>query len=217
METLSHGLVTCFAVVVIVSNILSAKMLDVPFVGSMIPAGGITYPFSFLISNLMTELFGVKKARYMVYICFAASFLSFLMIGAVLLLPGRQTVENQAFHITLGLSALRFFSSMLAYVVSQIADIQVYAFIKKLTGGRRLWMCSNGSTIFSQLIDTLILDILFLYFGLGMRIQEVIGVMAISIGYKTVCSIAMTPLFYLSLLLLKARIARRGRYCDHPM
>ena len=203
MDTISHGLVACFAVIVVVSNILSAKMVAIPFIGIIIPAGLITYPFTFLISDLVTEIFGVKRARFMIYLALTVSLISFLMIGTTLLLPNEQSVENHAFQLTLGLSGLRIFSSMFAFIVAHITDIQLYALIKKRTGIGKLWLRSNGSTICSQLIDTILIDMIFLYWGLGMNLKLVVAAMLFSFAYKSACSVAITPLFYFSVLVLR--------------
>lgn len=210
-EIYFQGLVAFFAVIVVVSNILSAKMATIPLVGIIIPAGLITYPFTFLISDLVTEIFGPKRARCMIYLTLLASLLSFLMIGIALLLPSEQSIENNAFQMTLGLSGLRIFSSMFAFVVAQVIDVQLYALIRKLTRGRKLWLRSNGSTIFSQLIDTILIDIIFLYWGLGMDLNLVIAAMLISMIYKSACSIAVTPLFYIFVLALKEQKTKPPR------
>ena len=133
MDTISHGLVACFAVVVVVSNILSAKIVVIPLIDIAVPAGLIAYPFTFLVSDLVTEIFGPKRARYMIYLALTASLISFLMIGIALFLPSQQSIETQAFQLTLGLSGLRTFSSMLAFTVAHIVDIQLYALIKIIT------------------------------------------------------------------------------------
>lgn len=210
-EIIFHGLVAFFAVIVVVSNILSAKMATIPLVGIVIPAGLITYPFTFLISDLVTEIFGTKKARCMIYLTLLTSFLSFLMIGIALLLPSEQSLENHAFQMTLGLSGLRIFSSMFAFIVAQIIDVQLYALIRKLTGGKKLWLRSNGSTIFSQLIDTILIDMIFLYWGLGMNLNLVIAAMFVSLIYKSACSIAITPLFYIFVLALQEQKTKPPR------
>ncbi len=76
-----------FCVIVVISNILSAKMVMLPLLALSLPAGLITYPRTFLLSDLVTEIFGAKRAKLMVYIALAMSLLSFGMIQISLLLP----------------------------------------------------------------------------------------------------------------------------------
>ena len=101
-----------FCVIVVVSNILSAKMVSLPFVDLCIPAGLVTYPLTFLLSDLVTEIFGARRAKWMVYISLGANLLSFGMIQAGLSLPTASQEGQAAFQAVLGLSGLRIFSSL---------------------------------------------------------------------------------------------------------
>lgn len=195
-----------FCVIVVISNIISAKMVPLPFLQDFsIPAGLITYPLTFLLSDLVTEIFGAKKAKLMVYIAFGMNILSFAIIQLALLLPSQGIEEHVAFGAVLGLSGLRIFSSLTAYLISQIVDIQLYALIKRWTGERFLWLRNNGSTCASQIVDTVVIDIIFLYWGLGMSMAAVLPIMIFSYAYKAFFSIANTPLFYLLVYALKKK------------
>jgi uncharacterized integral membrane protein (TIGR00697 family) len=201
----------CFCVIVVLSNILSAKMITLPWVDLQIPAGLITYPLTFLLSDLVTEIFGGKKAKLMVYIAFTMCLLSFLLIQIGLILPSNNPNEQIAFQAVLGLSGLRIFSSLISYIVSQIADIQLYSAIKKWTGPQMLWLRNNGSTCVSQIIDTIVIDLIFLWWGLNMPLHEVIPIMVFSYAYKAFFSIACTPLFYLLVFLIRGQHAKEKK------
>jgi queuosine precursor transporter len=202
--TLYQTITAAFCVIVVISNIISAKMIRLPYPQDFsIPAGLITYPLTFLLSDLVTEIFGPKRAKLMVYTALAMSLLSFGIIHLALVLPASAQGEQTAFQAVLGLSGLRIFSSLTAYIVAQIVDIQLYALIKRWTSSRFLWVRNNGSTCASQIVDTVIIDIIYLYWGLGMAFTEVAPVMVISYAYKAFFSIASTPLFYLSVFLVK--------------
>jgi queuosine precursor transporter len=191
-----------FCILVVMSNLISAKMVKLPYFDLILPAGLITYPFTFLISDLVTEFFGAKRAKLMVYIALGMNLLSLGIIQIALLLPAGD--DGQAvFQAVLGLSGLRIFSSLIAYLISQIVDIQLYAWIKSFTGFRFLWLRNNGSTCISQLLDTVIIDILYLYWGLGLGLAQVFPIMVISYIYKASFSIANTPFFYLCVYLIK--------------
>lgn len=193
-----------FSVIVVMSNIISAKMVPLPLIPDfIIPAGLITYPLTFLLSDLVTEIYGAKKAKFMVYMAFGMSFLSFGIIQLALMLPSSGTHEQVAFATVLGLSGLRIFSSLTAYLMAQLVDIQLYALIKKWTGSKWLWLRNNGSTCLSQLVDTLLIDIIYLYWGLSMGWNEVWPIMVFSYSYKAFFSVAATPLFYLSVFLVQ--------------
>ncbi|MBA2728738.1 MAG: queuosine precursor transporter [Parachlamydiaceae bacterium] len=195
---------TAFCVIVVMSNIISAKMIQMPFMPNfVIPAGLITYPLTFLLSDLVTEFYGAKKAKLMVYIALGMSLLSFGIIQLALMLPESIPGSQTAFQEVLGLSGLRIFSSLAAYLVAQIVDIQIYAKIKSWTGTRFLWLRNNGSVWISQGVDTVIIDIVYLYWGLGMSWADVAPIMALSLIYKSAFSVVNTPVLYLCVYLVK--------------
>lgn len=204
MSLLYQIICTAFCVIVVLSNIISAKLIQLPlFQDFCIPAGLITYPLTFLLSDLVTEIYGAKKAKFMVYTAFGMSLLSFGIIQVALILPSPDLENQQGFHNTLGLSRLRIFSSLTAYLIAQVADVQLYAWIKTLTGDKFLWLRNNGSTLISQLIDTVVIDIIYLYWGLKMNMGQVFPIMLFSYAYKSAFSAMSTPFLYFFLFLIK--------------
>src|SRR5262245_53260734 len=133
-RTLYEIILATFCVIVVVSNIVSAKMIEIPFFNILMPAGLLTYPLTFLICDLVTEVYGTQKAKFMVYVALAMNLLSFAIIQLMLMIPSPNFAEENNFRAVLGLSGLRIFSSLTAYIVAQILDIQMYALIKKWTG-----------------------------------------------------------------------------------
>jgi uncharacterized integral membrane protein (TIGR00697 family) len=205
LQVLYQAICASFCVIVVVSNILSAKMVALPLLALSIPAGLIIYPLTFLLSDLVTEIFGARRAKLMVYIALAMSLLSFGMIHVGLLLPTNSLDEQGAFQTVLGLSGLRIFSSLISYVTSQLVDIQLYAAIKRWTGPKFLWLRNNGSTCVSQIVDTVMIDLIFLWWGLEMTMAEVVPIMLFSYAYKAFFSVACTPVFYLCVFLIQGK------------
>jgi queuosine precursor transporter len=205
LEALYFALASAFCVIVVMSNIISAKMVRLPFFDFSIPAGVVTYPLSFFLSDLITEIFGPKRAKQMVYVTFAMSFISFGMIELALILPADKIETQRAFQAILGLSGLRIFSSLIAYGTSQLADIQLYALIKRWTGPRFLWLRNNLSVCLSQMIDTFLVDMIFLYWGLGIALPQVGHIMLFSYLYKALFSVVCTPAFYFSVFAIKRK------------
>ncbi len=205
-------LATLFCVIVILSNLFSAKMVPLPIFGHFaIPAGLITYPLTFLISDLVTEFFGLTKAKRMVYLTLGMNLVAFALLEVVLLLPSQNLNEHEAFQSVLGLGGLRIVSSLTAFTIAQLVDIQMYALIKRWTGFRFLWIRANGSTWVSQAIDTLVIDLLYLYWGIGMALPEVVPIMLFSLAYKFSFALTATPLFYLTVFFIKKRKESAGR------
>lgn len=199
-ETFYQIISATFSVIVIISNLLSAKMVLLPWIELMIPVGLITYPLTFLISDLVTEIFGAKRARLMIYVTLGMNLLSLGMIQIGLWLPTTDLIQQSAFQTVLGLSGVRIISSLASYAVSQVVDVQLYATIKRWTGSRWLWLRNNGSTCISQVVDTIMIDLIFLWWGIGMSMTEIFPIMLFSYLYKAVFSFACTPLFYIELL-----------------
>ena len=128
-QVLYQTISASFCVIVVLSNILSAKMVILPFLAISIPAGLVTYPLTFLLSDLVTEIYGAKMAKMMVYIALGMNLLSFGIIQLGILLPTAGIEEQTAFDGVLGLSGLRIFSSLISYLTSQLVDIKLYAAI----------------------------------------------------------------------------------------
>jgi uncharacterized integral membrane protein (TIGR00697 family) len=197
-----------FCVIVILSNIISVKLIPLPFFGVIIPAGLLTYPLTFLMSDFITEIYGAKKARHMIYTALGMNVLSFIILQLALSMPPHDPQNEQAFKLILGLSGLRIFSSLVAYLAGQIVDIQLYSLLKRATGGRFLWLRNNGSTCVAQGVDTVVIDMIYLCGGLKMGFAAVFPIMLFSYVYKAFFSVATTPFLYL--LVNLARKYRQG-------
>jgi queuosine precursor transporter len=210
-------LTTSFCVIVIVSNAISAKIWSPPlFSWLTLSAGLITYPITFLISDLVTELFGPARSRFMVYLGFGMAFTAYLLIECALRLPPSDPINQSHFSTVFGLNGIIVLSSLIAYGVSQITDIQLYALFKRMTHGKHLWFRNNGSTLISQFIDTTIVCTGFFYFGFGFPFLDVIPLILAAYFYKALWSIANTPLFYLGVALAKKYINKKEETLSSP-
>ncbi len=203
MQKPYHLISAAFCTIVVLSNMISAKIVPLAIFGFSIPAGLFTYPLTFLLSDLVTEIYGVKKAKQMVYITLLMSLLSFGIISMALILPADQPEMQNAFHAVLGLSGLRIFSSLISYLVAQVVDIQMYAWIKRYTSDRYLWLRNNGATCIAQLVDTILIDMIFLYWGLNWTMEQVVPIIIFSYSYKVIFSLLSTPLFYWCVLAVR--------------
>lgn len=199
-----HIISTAFCVIVIISNTISPKMALLPFFQDFsVPAGLLTYPLTFFLSDLVAEIYGAKRAKQMVYLAFGMSILSFLMIRIALLVPSPTAENHKQFQDVFGLNGTILFASLTAYIMAQTLDIKIYAIIKIWTGESHLWVRNNGSTLIAQLIDTAIVNLIHLYLGMGMEISQVISIMLFSYIYKCTLSIALTPFFYFTVSLFR--------------
>lgn len=184
-----------FCTLVVLSNLLSAKMVSL--FGLSLPAGIFTYPLTLLLSNGVNELYGAKLARQMVYTGLGMVVLSLGVIELGLWLP---STEAAAFKEVFSLSRLRIGASLAAFLTSQLAEVALYARLKRWQGCP-LWLRSSGAVGLAQLVDTLFLDLIFLCWGMGWALQELLPVILFSYSYKALSAIAFTPLLYLLLRL----------------
>lgn len=126
--------------------------------GQELSCGIIAYPVTFLATDLISELFGRKRATLVVKVGFAVSvFVTFVVwIANVVPIYERSPVDADSFNTVFGLLPGIVFGSMVAYLTAQFFDVQIFEFWRDLTKGKHLWLRNNGSTIFSQLVDTVL-------------------------------------------------------------
>lgn len=163
------ALVALFITALVTAQIIAVKLLqiplptDVPGVGTdiLVPAGVLAYAVTFVASDCMVEIYGKKQAQLMVNIGFAMNFVMLGLLWLAIFAPGSDAgVAPDAFADVLGLSTNIVIASLAAYIVSQHWDVYVFHRLGSWTQGRLLWVRNLGSTITSQLIDTVIFIIL---------------------------------------------------------
>lgn len=149
----------------VVSNLIFQKFFywypfgDVEVFGSKlfeISVGIIPYPITFLVTDIISEIYGKKKANQVVTAGIFASVFSLGIIYIANYVPATSysPVNDTLFTTVFGQTALAVLASMFAYLLAQYIDIQVYHFWKRITKGKMLWVRNNFSTITSQAIDT---------------------------------------------------------------
>lgn len=168
-----------------------------------IPVGLLAYPFTFVATDLISELYGRKKAQLVVWIGFFMNlYMLFLMsIGHWLPNTGGVSGGISLFEGVYEFLIANTVASMTAYLIAQSIDVKLYHFWKRFTNGKYLWVRNNGSTMFSQLIDSItILTILYLSGNLGGDINSLsmLGILIInSYIFKFCFAIVDTPIIYL--------------------
>ncbi len=193
-------LASIFIASLVVSNLIFQKFFSWDFFGIYtfeISIGILPYPITFLVTDIISEIYGKKKANQVVIAGIFASAFSLLIIMISDIAPATEwsPVNNKLFHKVFGLSALAVFASTMAYLVAQFVDIRIYHFWKKKTQGRHLWLRNNFSTISSQFLDTF--SVLFLLCSFGVIEWDLFGVLLLSgFLYKLLIALLDTPLLY---------------------
>lgn len=169
-----------------------------------IPVGLLAYPFTFLVTDLISELFGRKKAQLVVWIGFFLNMYLLLLMSVGHWFPNTYGVSGglNLFEGVYEFVIANTVSSMIAYLIAQSVDVRLFHFWKRVTKGKYLWIRNNGSTLFSQLLDsTLILSILYFSGNLGENITTLgmLGILIInSYLFKFFFALFDTPIVYLA-------------------
>ena len=201
-------LAATFIAALVVCNLIANKFItiDLGFKTFVISAGVLPYPITFLITDILSEIYGKKKTARIVWAGFGAS----LFVLGVLLLAQQFTaiagspVDDETFNKVFGNSWRVIFASMTAYLCAQLIDVRIYHFWKEKTAGKHLWLRNNFSTVFSQLVDTtLVVCVLFL----GERSNsEIIQFILDGWLFKILCAFIDTPLLYASTAFIRNKL-----------
>ncbi len=254
-------LATLFVSLLILTNVVGTKLfalsVDAPVIGPLLSfvdgllqsildqppqthltltAGLITYPLTFLITDIVSEVWGRKRADVMVMLGFAASLLMLGVIQVARALPpsvvwsvpesfahviapeyqvtldsgaviGDHIAAQAAYQFTFDAPGVLLFASMTAYLVAQLIDNRLFHFWRRLTKGKALWFRNNMSTGLSQLIDTAIVNGIFLHFYWKMEAKPIVAVIISVYVVKFVLALFDTPLCYLGVAIFKRRAA----------
>jgi uncharacterized integral membrane protein (TIGR00697 family) len=211
-EKLFIVLAAIFITSLIMANLIGVTKIFTLF-GIGIPVGIIPYPVTFLATDLICELYGKKRASYLVWVGFGMSiFMLFITtlgyyappdagwFAAVQQdTPGKELTYNYVYdYMVRGTAA-----SMIAYLTAQLVDVHVFHFWKRVTDGKHLWLRNNGSTLFSQIIDTV--AVMFITFYGVLPLDKIMELILYGYAFKALAALLDTPFFYLGVYLLRDR------------
>ena len=199
-------LAALFITSLVVSNLIFQKFFYwYPFDGTVLGSrlfelsvGILPYPITFLITDLISEIYGKRAANRVVT---AGIFASFFSMGILLvsdIVPAMESspVDDATFTKVFSLSPLAVLASMIAYLLAQFVDIRIYHFWKKLTKGKMLWLRNNFSTFASQFLDTFSVILLLSIFGI-LPWDLFYGLVLSGFIFKVLVAALDTPLLYL--------------------
>jgi len=203
-----------FITSLVVSNLIFQKFFywypfDIEIFGGKlfeISVGILPYPLTFLITDLISEIYGKKRANDIVVVGIFASIFSLLMIYAADAVPATSWsyVDDKTFQTVFGNSMIAVFASMLTYLFAQFVDIQIYHFWKRITKGKHLWLRNNFSTWFSQFVDTFTIVSLLCSFGI-IEWANFKGLLVSGFLFKVIVAACDTPFLYLGVYLFRKR------------
>ena len=198
-----------FIASLVASNLIFQKFFTWKFLGIdfELSVGIIAYPVTFLVTDLISELYGQKRANQVVVSGFFASVFTTLL---VLISANANAVEwspidNTTFTKVFGLTGPAFFASMVAYLTAQLIDVRIFHFWKRLTKGKHLWLRNNASTMFSQLVDTSVILIILCSAGV-IEWERFYSLWMMGWLFKVLVALIDTPIIYGVIHLLKGKI-----------
>jgi len=204
-EQLFAFFMALFVTFVLLTNTVGVKLFTLA--GITLPVSILWYPLTFLVTDIVSEVFGPRRARYLVLIGFLMSvvLLGFSLIGIAL--PAASFYElDSDYRNIFGPIWRLLFGSMAAYLLAQMIDVQMFHFWKRLTDGKHLWLRNNGSTMISQLVDSAVVNVIFLYKNptvFSGSVRDLVGIIFSVYVVKVLIAAADTPLCYLGVRLVE--------------
>jgi uncharacterized integral membrane protein (TIGR00697 family) len=197
--------ITCavlFVTCLLTANIIAPKLITLA--GLVLPAAIIVFPISYILADVLTEVWGYGATRRVIWLGFAGNALMVLAIWIGGLIPPAPFWRGQAAYVeTLGQTPRILVASFLAYLVGEFANAFVLAKMKVWTRGRWLWMRTIGSTLVGQGLDSAVF--ITLAFAGILPAWALAGVVAGQWAVKVLYEAAATPLTYMVVRWLKSR------------
>ena len=195
-----------------------------------VAVGVLPYPLTFLCTDLISEFYGRRRANFVVWVGLLLNVwvLAVLYVGG--LLPGFEALDPETgypplpswdpaagaysetgwtFFQVRHLTSAAVVASMVAYLVAQLVDVQLFHFWKRLTRGRHLWLRNNGSTIVSQFVDTFAVITITHFYARALPVDGAQAIwpqlwlfIATGFGFKLVAALIDTPLIYAAVAVL---------------
>lgn len=187
------AIVGVFITSLITANIAAVKLVDV--FGLIMPAGIVIFPISYIVGDILTEVYGYKNARRVIWLGFFCNLLAVIGLVAGQLLPPAGFWDGQeAYERILGYTPRLLVASFIAYLVGEFTNAYVLSRMKDLTKGRWLWTRTIGSTFVGQGLDSLIFIVVA--FGGTIATGELAATIITQWLFKTAYEAMATPLTY---------------------
>ncbi len=182
-----------FVAILLISNVASSKIMDLgPFT---FDGGTILFPLSYIFGDILTEVYGYRRSRRVIWTGFGCAALMAAVFAVVGALPPAEGWEGQeAYLAILGLTPRIVLGSLVAYFCGEFSNSYILAKMKLFTKGRWLWTRTIGSTLVGEGVDTL-LFVSIAFYGIlpfGLLVSVVISNYIFKVGLEAV----MTPLTY---------------------
>lgn len=194
-----------FVTSLIVGDIIGVKLFEVklgPIVAVM-SIGMLPFPVTFLLTDILNEFYGKKAARFITWVGFFMAIFAFAVIGLAVQVPWAPltrapdftgAVEGSFNNVFAGSQRI-LVASMIAYLVGQFCDIAIFNLLKRVTQNKLLWLRATGSTLVSQLIDTVVVQ--YVAWTGVLPNSTILSIIYTSYVVKLLVAVGLTPFIYL--------------------
>ncbi len=190
-------LAVTFVSLLLISNIAATKLfgLNLGPVHLIFDGGAVLFPFTYVLGDVLAEVYGFARARFVIFMGFFASLLAALVFFIVQVLPPADGYVNQeAFEAVLGFVPRIVLASLLGYLAGQLLNAYVLVRIKQRFGPRRLWVRLLGSSVVGEAADTLVFCTVAFY---GVLVgAEFLNYLVVGFVYKMAFEIVLMPVSY---------------------
>lgn len=193
-----------FCALLLISNIGATKFIDVGFIKT--DGGAFLFPLTYILGDVLTEVYGFRAARRVIYTGFGLGALAGLTFWVVQLAPAAAEWPNQkAFEAILGFVPQIVLASIIAFLCGQLSNSWTLVQIKKRTAEKKLWARLIGSTVVGEFVDTVVFTMIA---SLGrLSFDEFLNYFVVGYVYKTMLEVILLPITYRVIKIVKAREA----------
>ena len=198
-EKLSIWLIIIISLMItlyVTSNVMAVKIISI-FGLSLFDAGTITFPFAYMLGDVLTEIWGFKTARKVIFLTFVCNiiFMFFTAIGSYLPYPEYMQTTADAYNVIFGYVPRIVIASLLGYLTGELANAWAMEKIKKATHGRHMWLRTIGSSAVGYFFDT-VLFVLAAFYGTAPA-GDLLSMIVIQYAVKIIIeAFGGTPLAY---------------------
>lgn len=223
-QSLLVALCALFVGFFVAAELLGAKLWEFRFFGVgprdiglgegdafVATAGILAFPLTFILTDVINEYFGRPTVRLFTFVAIGVNVLLQPVVQAAIRVPAVSFTPNVtaeevqgAYSLALGQTWAIVAASLVAFAIAQLLDVQVFVWLRRLTGGRAIWLRAQGSTVVSQLVDTFV--VIFLAFvvlppltgGESIGVSAATQISFTNYVYKFLIAVGLTPILYVA-------------------
>ncbi len=197
-----------FVTLYLVSNIMAVKVISI-FGYFYFDAGTITFPFAYMLGDVLTEIWGYRTARKVIWMTFLCNIIMVLctQVGVWLPSPGYLGTTATAYNTIFTYVPRIVIGSLVGFLLGELSNAWLMERIRKMTNGRRLWVRTIGSSVVGYLLDTL--PFVLIAFAGVLTVRDLLLMIALQYVMKLSIEVLFgTPMAYAVIVFLKRKVLR---------